>query len=412
MTTRLSKFSLLASLYVTQYLPIGFFFIAMPAILRSVGFSLEQIGMFYVVALPWVIKVLWAPLIDRYSLGRLGHYRGWLLLMQSLMVLSLLAMVPLSIQHHFGWIVFGALVYAALSATQDIAADALSVQILSPAERGLGNGIQMAGGFLGSLVGGGLTLVVYDWFGWSGIMLALAAVLALPLVQVWLYREQTATLETRAAARYRDVFSFFRQLGMGQWMLILLLIYLASSLLVGLIQPLLIDKGWELARIGFVVNILANAVGIAGAMLTGVVIHRLGRKRALLLSFSVMALAMIGFLPIVTGPATTWLVVIVMSCFYVVYALSAGCVSTLCMDRCRPHCGGSDFTVQHSLSSVLGLVASGAGVALAGSVGYSAVILAAVALAAVTSLLIAWLLPGGSPAVVALPVTQFGEDRP
>jgi PAT family beta-lactamase induction signal transducer AmpG len=175
MTTRLSKFSLLASLYVTQYLPIGFFFIAMPAILRSVGFSLEQIGMFYVVALPWVIKVLWAPLIDRYSLGRLGHYRGWLL-MQSLMVLSLLAMVPLSIQHHFGWIVFGALVYAALSATQDIAADALSVQILSPAERGLGNGIQMAGGFLGSLVGGGLTLVVYDWFGWSGIMLALAAV--------------------------------------------------------------------------------------------------------------------------------------------------------------------------------------------------------------------------------------------
>jgi MFS family permease len=407
--TKLDKYSLLGSLYITQYLPIGFFLIAMPAILRSLGFRLELIGTFYLVALPWVIKILWAPLVDRYRLGTLGHYRGWLLVMQSLMVLSLLAMLPLSIEQHFAWIVLGALTYAVFSATQDIATDALAVQILSPAERGLGNGIQMAGGFLGSLLGGGLTLVIYANLGWSGVVLVLAAVLALPLLQVGRYREARRSAPGERA-RYRDLISFFRQAGIRQWVLLLLLIHLASSLLIGLIQPLLVDQGWALEQIGIIVNILANGVGVIGAMLTGAAIHRLGRKRALLYSFSLTALAMLGFVPIAAGSVAPWLVALVAGGFYSVYALSAGCVSTLCMDRCRPNCGGSDFTVQQSLKSVLGLLASGTGVALAGSLGYSAVILSAAALAALSSGLIVWLLPGQLPVALRAPTAQLTKE--
>ena len=85
----LSTWLLLASLYMTQYLGLGFFWIALVAIMRRQGMPLEQLGVIYLLGLFWVIKVLWAPLIDRYGFGRLGHYRGWMLLTQGGMVLCL-----------------------------------------------------------------------------------------------------------------------------------------------------------------------------------------------------------------------------------------------------------------------------------------------------------------------------------
>ncbi len=387
-----SRFALLACLYVTQYLPIGFFFIAMPAILRAEGFSLTQIGAFYVVALPWVFKAFWAPLVDRYRWGRLGHYRGWLLVIQSLMVLNLLAMLPLSLDTDFSWIVLGAFVYSTLSATQDIAADATAFQVLSVSERGLGNGVQMAGGFLGSLLGGGVSLVVYDHLGWSGVLLTLAGTLAAPLVLVWRYREPGSPLEHRAA--YRDLWSFFRRRGISAWITILVFVYAAVGLVTGLIQPMLVDADWSLERIGFVVNIFANGIGILGAMLTGAVMIHFGRRQGFLIAFGLQSLFVAGFLPLAWGYTSTPVVLVVMTLFYLTYALTAGCISTLCMDRCRATSPGNDFTVQNSVNSLLGFICAGIGTAVADSLGYAAVIGFALVWAFLTFVLIARLLPG------------------
>lgn len=95
------KLLLLGSLYTTQYLALGFFIVALPTILRERGMPLEQISLFYLLGLLWVFKFLWAPFIERFGSRRLGHYRGWLLVLQSLLIVSVLCMIPLSLDTDF-----------------------------------------------------------------------------------------------------------------------------------------------------------------------------------------------------------------------------------------------------------------------------------------------------------------------
>ncbi len=70
------RFTLIGSLYVSQAIPLGFFTVALPAILRARGVSLQNVGLLSALALPWLIKFLWAPFVDRYGSQRWGHYRS------------------------------------------------------------------------------------------------------------------------------------------------------------------------------------------------------------------------------------------------------------------------------------------------------------------------------------------------
>lgn len=147
--SRRGTYLLLGSLYITQYLGLGFFFTALVAILRQQGVPLEQLNTIYVLGLFWILKFLWAPLVDRVSFGRLGHYRGWLILMQSLLVVTLLVMGFFDLGSQLALILGFCMLAGLFSATQDIAADALSCCLLSPAERGVDNGFQIGGGASG-----------------------------------------------------------------------------------------------------------------------------------------------------------------------------------------------------------------------------------------------------------------------
>jgi len=88
-TYKRSTWSLLFSLYATQYVGISFLLVALVAILRSQGMPLEKLSIVYSLGIFWVFKFLWAPLIDRFSLRRFGHYRIWLLTLQAAMIINL-----------------------------------------------------------------------------------------------------------------------------------------------------------------------------------------------------------------------------------------------------------------------------------------------------------------------------------
>ena len=85
------KLSLLAALYVSQAIPLGFFIEAVPAIGRDLGLSLRDIGLIQALALPFLIKFLWAPLVDGRGAAQRGHYRSWLLPLQGLAVATVVA---------------------------------------------------------------------------------------------------------------------------------------------------------------------------------------------------------------------------------------------------------------------------------------------------------------------------------
>lgn len=406
--SRRGTYLLLGSLYITQYLGLGFFFTALVAILRQQGVPLEQLSAIYVLGLFWILKFLWAPLVDRVSFGRLGHYRGWLIVMQSLLVVTLIIMGFFDLGSQLGLILGLCMLVGLFSATQDIAADALSCCLLSPAERGVGNGIQIGGGLLGNVIGGGLVLILYPTIGWFGSMLLLAGGTAITLVQLWFFREPATIMARHTShsehARFRDLLTFFGRPGMWRWLIILLLYPLGVSTAYGLITPLLVDAGWSLERIGFSINIVGSLIGMLSAVGVGWLIRRVGRKPVM---FST-ALAMGGGLLLLLAPAlgvtdnlTVWAAI---GALFLLYSPASAVLSTVMMDNARFGAAGTDFTLQYCVYALVGFVAGGAGLGLAGAFGYPAVIVGSSLTAFLAAALVVLLytplttIPGSAPA--------------
>ena len=176
------KLGLLGTLYLTQGLPYGFFVQALPVMMRKQGVSLEDIGLASLLALPWALKFLWAPLVDGLGWPRVGRRRSWILPLQGLSIITLALLAGVDPAAGLGLVLAGVFVVNLLSATQDIATDGLAVTILRPEERGLGNGLQVAGYRVGMIIGGGLLLVVHDRLGWPLVFMTMAGVLALASV--------------------------------------------------------------------------------------------------------------------------------------------------------------------------------------------------------------------------------------
>lgn len=114
-----------------------------------------------------------------------GHYRSWLLVLQPLLacVLAVIACLP-DVRAQFGVFLLLAAVYILLSATQDVAADALAISSIRSDERGFANGVQVAGSYIGLIVGGGLTTVIYGWAGWFAVLATLAVLTLLPTLLI------------------------------------------------------------------------------------------------------------------------------------------------------------------------------------------------------------------------------------
>ena len=258
---RAQRLSLLAALYVAQAVPLGFIVEALPAIGRTLGLTLEQIGMIQAVALPFMLKFLWAPIVDGCGLDRLGHYRSWLIPLQSLSVVGVLVASTLDPTRHGPILIGLAALFMTIAATQDIATDGLAVRTLAPAERGVGNGIQVGGYFFGQILGGGLMLVLFERVGWRATMAAMALLLAPPLVVLARYREAEGPPRRIAFA---SLGRFFQRAGALPWVVVLLIYRAGDAMAMVMLKPLLVDRGWSLSSIGLLLG-----VGNASGAMTG-----------------------------------------------------------------------------------------------------------------------------------------------
>ncbi|MEM7331129.1 MAG: MFS transporter [Chloroflexota bacterium] len=385
-----SKMTLLGGLYITQFLGLGFIVTAVPAIMRDIGYSLDQIGLIYVLGLIWALKFLWAPFIDRIGSKKHGHYRSWLLVMQSLMIVSLIGAAFFDISSQISILaVFFALV-SIFSATQDIAADALAVTLLSPEERGLGNSIQVAGGFVGNLIGGGVLLITYQWFGWQASLLFLAAATLLPLYNIWRHKEAPAPADARSEkVGYRDMARYFRRPGMGRWAAILLTYSMGIGIVYALLRPMLVDLGWSLDQIGFVTNILGALIGILGAAVAGLITQRIGRKMAMLIANGLVIVSILVLFPAAGGINNQVLIYGSASLMLFAYGANATILATMIMDKSDPTSAGTDYTLQYSVTSILTFILSGAALALAESIQYGGVLWLSIGLTVLSLVLIA-----------------------
>ncbi|WP_338043273.1 MFS transporter [Oceanicoccus sagamiensis] len=157
--------------------------------LRENNASLTEIGLFALVGMPYTLKFLWAPLMDRYTLPLLGRRRGWLLPMQiaSLLLIGLLGM--LDPQLSLLTVAYMALALAFFSASQDIVLDALRREILPDSELGLGNTIHVQAYRIAGLVPGSLALILADFMSWTTVFWIVAAFMLPGIAMTLLVKE-------------------------------------------------------------------------------------------------------------------------------------------------------------------------------------------------------------------------------
>ncbi|MFC8906519.1 MFS transporter [Micromonospora sp. NPDC057140] len=380
-----SPLGTLTALYVTQYLGIGFITVGLTAILRDGGTSLDTLALLQFVGLIWPIKFLWAPLLDRFGSRRLGHYRSWLLVAQGGLVLALLALLPYSRPAgQLGPIVAICAAYVLLSATQDIAVDAVAVRVLSERARGVGNGVQVAASYVGNLLGGGACVVVYDRYGWVPAILLLAGLTAVGLVVAWRFREP-ARLDrpTGAGQAYRALWSVFGQPGCRWWTFgVVPLVYTGAGAAYAVVSPALVDAGWSLARIGLVTGVVTSAPAVVAGMVAGALVGRFGRAAVLVAAGVALAASTAALLPLLTGRAPLGPTVLALSAFMAAYTAANVVLYTVNMDYSRPGTGGTDFTVLSSFGLVCSFVSASLGLVAAARFGYPAVAVGSVVLVA------------------------------
>jgi len=153
-----SKFFWVALLYFSEGFPLGVFYELFPVYFRQQGVELKDIGLISLLGLAWTVKFLWAPAIDHYR-----HHRLWMAAMDVAMAAVLIGFAATQGFGPFVWVAIGA--FTALSATNDIAIDGYTIELLDRRELGLANGIRI-GFYRVGMLAAGLVLVLSDWIDW------------------------------------------------------------------------------------------------------------------------------------------------------------------------------------------------------------------------------------------------------
>ncbi|RRD72133.1 MFS transporter [Desulfovibrio sp. OH1186_COT-070] len=400
-----SLWALIASLYTTQFLGLSFFSVALVAILREQGASLEQVGSLYLIGMIGACRFLWAPLVDRVRFSpRIGHFRGWLLLMQGLLVMVLCFMASLDVAVDFSTIYLLCIIMAICGATQDIATDGLVCSLLAREERGIGNGIQTAGGFFGFMIGAGLVLMVYPDLGWGKAVMILAAGTMFTLVQVFLLNENKFQSKIqyrakdepawRAAAR---LINFWAQPHAVRWVAMLLLFPAGITLASSLLTPALVDSRWSLEQIGLTVNILGSALGVVSSLAAGWMISRLGRGAVMPYCIIMQVLSICAVLTITSAHTSKPVVIAATLVHFWGYVPSVTMLTTLMMDNTSAASPSTDYTVQFSLYQFFSMGLAGLGMGMAGRVGYNSMLYVAIALALLAGVIAKFYLAAGGP---------------
>ncbi len=268
------------------------------------GLSLETIGILKLVGFAYVLKVLWAPLLDRYALPWLGRRRGWTLAMQLAIAAVLVGIAGLSPQTSLGGIALLAALLVFLSATQDTAIDAYRTDQLLPQDRGLGAALGVGGYRAAMLVSGGLALVFAAHAGWRATYLLMAALMGIGVVATLFApeRERAApppTLLRAFAGPLREILDRPRA---WTWLALVLLYKLGNAFALSLSTTFLLRGAhFGLAEVGWVNKVFGLAATIVGAFAGGFLLERWPLRRALWVFGVLQGLGALGFLAVALG---------------------------------------------------------------------------------------------------------------
>jgi len=293
-------------------LPLFILLNLLQAWLRSEGVDLRTLGLFALIGFPYTWKFLWAPFMDRYALPLLGRRRGWMLITQLLLLVAIGMFGTLSPKTDLIAIALITTLVAFLSASQDIVIDAYRREILPDVEQGLGTAIHVNAYKLAGLIPGSLSLILADHLPWDTVFW-ITALFMLPGVLLTLMVDEPLahgappkTLQEAVVLPFRE---FIRRDGIRQALMVLGFIFLyklGDSMATSLATAFYLDMGFTKTQIGLVAKNAGLWASVAGGLIGGLWMLKLGINRALWIFGVVQWVAILGFALLTQTGANVW----------------------------------------------------------------------------------------------------------
>ena len=270
------------------------------------GVDIRTIGLFSLVGLPYTLKFLWAPLMDRFVIPIFGRRRGWIVLCQIVLIGIILGMSVSSPKNALWLLAILAFFLTFVSASQDIAIDAYRAEVLQNRERGLGAAVSVTGYRVAMLVSGALALILSEFLGWRATYMLMALILTLGVLAVWLGPEPEysagppTSMKEAVAGPFAEFFS-----RSGVWSLLaLIILYKLGDAFAGSLTTTFLIRGvnFSVGEVGAINKGMGLAATIIGAIYGGLLMARLRLFNSLLIfgilqavsNLSFMVLALVG----------------------------------------------------------------------------------------------------------------------
>jgi MFS transporter, PAT family, beta-lactamase induction signal transducer AmpG len=270
------------------------------------GVDIKTIGLFTLVGLPYTLKFIWSPLLDRYVVPLFGRRRGWVFVCQLFLFMLIFAMSLVSPEEAPWVLALFAVGLAFASSSQDIVIDAYRTEVLREKERGMGAAVSVTGYRIAMLVSGALALILSESLGWRFTYMIMAGLMAMSML-VTLFSPEPEdpgippkTLKEAIGGPLIEFFS--RQ---GAWVLLaLIVLYKLGDAFAGSLTTTFLIRGvgFSVGEVGAINKGMGLAATIVGALFGGALMARLGLFRSLMLfgvlqavsNLSFMVLALIG----------------------------------------------------------------------------------------------------------------------
>ena len=372
-----------------------------PAWLRDSGVSLAEIGLFALVGLPYTWKFLWAPLMDRWQLP-LGLRRGWMLFAQLGLIVSIGSLGSIDPVSNTGLVATLAVIIAMFSATQDVAIDAYRRELLPDAELGLGNSIHVQAYRISSLVPGSLALVLADSLPWALVFWITAAFMAVGIAMSLMVSEPKREVLPALGLSEAVIAPFREYVQRRGWQSLLLaltfmvLYKLGDNMATALATPFYLDLGFSKTEIGLVAKHAALWPAIAGGLVGGVLMIRLGINRALWLFGLVQLLSILGFAYLASQGAILWLLAAVIGFEYLGVGLGTAAFTAFIARESSKTFAATQFALFTALAALPRSLANATTGVLVETVGWVEFFLLCAVLAIPGMLLLFWVAPWGA----------------
>jgi len=367
-------------------LPLLLTFSTLSAWFATTGVSRAMIGTFALVSMPYALKFLWSPLIDRLPPPiPIGRRRGWGIAIQLALIAATLALGACNPKVNLARMASLAVLVAFLSASQDVVIDAYRIEILTPEQQGPGAAMIQTGYRIGLLVAGAGALIIAARWGWFAAYSTIAALLSVGML-VFIFGPEPAPapdVRLHAGATRWDAFrewlatavtgpfADFMRRPMWPAIVIFIVGYKLGEAMAGVMaMPLYISLGFSLNEIAAVSKLVGFIATVAGALVGGVVTSKLGVMRALILCGILQSAGNLFYVLQAVGGHRLDYLALCVAAENLTGAMAGTALVAYLSDLCSPAFTATQYALLSSLAAVGRTMVASSGGVLADKLGW------------------------------------------